>query len=463
MELLGYVRVSRVGGREGESFISTDVQRERIEGYARSQGHAVVEWETDLDQPGSRIERPGFQRALEAVERGQVEGIIVAKLDRFARSVAGAAKALERLEAVNGTLVAVDVGMDTTTSAGNLMRNVLMALAEFELERIRESWEAARNHAIARGVHISNRPAVGYLRGDDGRLVPDPVAAPVIQEVFRRRASGESLSRLCDYLNESLPKDNEGAWSITTVTSILQRRVYLGEAYAGEIVNESAHEPLVAPNLWFAAQALPATYIRRENQSLLAGLIKCAACGYTMTRVGGGSRGYRNYRCTVRHSTGNCPEPARISTKKADGYVLSQISQWIKAGEQDFHASEVEQQLADAQARAESAEAELIAFRDSEAASIIGQDSFLEGLRTRQGTLEAVQQELDTLQHTASAAVIPELTEGAFSSFLEQDEKKQRDLVVMVLDSVTVKRAENPNSKFADPAERMAIHWKQML
>jgi site-specific DNA recombinase len=463
MNLIGYVRVSRVGGREGESFISPDVQRERIEAHASASQHTIVDWETDLDQPGSRLERPAFQSALESVERGEAEGIIVAKLDRFARSVAGAAKALERLEAAKGVLIAVDLALDTSTPPGKLMRNVLMALAEFELERIRESWEAARNHAIGRGIHISNRPAVGYVRGEDGRLEPDPLAAPIIAEVFRMRASGESLTAICDYLNEALPKENGGAWSITTLTSILSRRVYLGEAYAGKVVNANAHEPIVSSNEWFLAQAVPSTYIRRENQSLLAGLIKCAACGYAMTRVGGGSKGYRNYRCTVRHSTGHCPEPSRISTMKADRFVLESVSQWIKQGEQHFKASEIEQQLDDVKQRTEKAEAELVAFRDSEAASIIGQDSFLEGLRVRQESLEIAQQELASIEQTTLAVVVPELTEGVFSDFLNLPQEKQRELIVMVLDSVTVKRAENPNSKLADPAERMEVHWKQLL
>jgi site-specific DNA recombinase len=153
--LIGYVRVSRVAGREGDSFISPAIQRERIEAHAKAHGHEVVAWETDLDQPGSRYQRPGFQRALEAVERRQAEGVIVAKLDRFARSVAGAAQALTRLEASDGVLVAVDLGLDTSNPAGRLMRNVLMALAEFELDRIRESWQSAREHAIGRGIHRS--------------------------------------------------------------------------------------------------------------------------------------------------------------------------------------------------------------------------------------------------------------------------------------------------------------------
>ncbi|MDQ3858884.1 MAG: recombinase family protein [Actinomycetota bacterium] len=66
-ELIGYMRVSRVAGREGDSFISPALQRERIEAHAKAHGHDVISWETDLDQPGSRYQRPGFQRALEAM------------------------------------------------------------------------------------------------------------------------------------------------------------------------------------------------------------------------------------------------------------------------------------------------------------------------------------------------------------------------------------------------------------
>src|SRR5436309_2703997 len=98
MRLIGYVRVSRVNGREGDSFISPTVQRERIEAQALASGNTVVDWQQDLDQPGTKYERPGFQAALEAVERGEADGIAVAALDRFARSVPDAAVALRRLE-----------------------------------------------------------------------------------------------------------------------------------------------------------------------------------------------------------------------------------------------------------------------------------------------------------------------------------------------------------------------------
>src|SRR5215207_1292205 len=221
MRLLAYIRVSRVAGREGDTFISPAVQLETIQRHADGGGHQIVDVLQDLDQPGSRDDRPAFQQALEAVERDEADGLIVAKLDRFARSVAGAARALERLETAGGTLVAVDLGMDTSTPAGRLMRNVLTALAEFELDRIRESWGHARDRAIGRGVHISNVPAAGYQRAADGRLEPDLVAAPIIAEVFRRRGQGDSWDALCAYLDKALPKPNGGGWTRQTVSSMI--------------------------------------------------------------------------------------------------------------------------------------------------------------------------------------------------------------------------------------------------
>src|SRR5262249_11541052 len=140
MRLIGYIRVSQVRGRDGESFISPDVQRERIEAQAKAGGHVLVDVVEDLDQPGSRDDRPGFQRALAAVERGEADGIAGAKLNRFSRNVTGAARALERLEKAGGVLLAADLGLDTSTPTGKLMRNVIFALGEFELDIVRESW-----------------------------------------------------------------------------------------------------------------------------------------------------------------------------------------------------------------------------------------------------------------------------------------------------------------------------------
>jgi DNA invertase Pin-like site-specific DNA recombinase len=97
-----YVRVSRVGGREGDRFISPELQREQIEAVARREGLQVVEVVQELDASGGDASRPGWNRAIEMVERGEVAGICVWNFSRFSRSVRDAVNALGRIEAAGG-------------------------------------------------------------------------------------------------------------------------------------------------------------------------------------------------------------------------------------------------------------------------------------------------------------------------------------------------------------------------
>jgi len=64
----GYVRVSSVGGRKGERFISPSVQRELIEGWANGRGARVLRIIEELDQSGGRTGRPLLEKALRRVE-----------------------------------------------------------------------------------------------------------------------------------------------------------------------------------------------------------------------------------------------------------------------------------------------------------------------------------------------------------------------------------------------------------
>src|SRR5690348_13423488 len=85
-----YVRVSAVRGREGESFISPVEQEDRCRAALRARGLQAGEVFTDLDQSGGKMKRPALDEALERVRGGESGGIIVARVDRFGRTVVGA-------------------------------------------------------------------------------------------------------------------------------------------------------------------------------------------------------------------------------------------------------------------------------------------------------------------------------------------------------------------------------------
>jgi DNA invertase Pin-like site-specific DNA recombinase len=459
MRLIGYIRVSRVGGREGESFISPPVQRERITAAATGGGHTLVDVLEDLDQPGSKYQRPGFQEALRRVEAGEADGMIVAKLDRFARSVSGAAQALERLEQAGGSLIAVDLGMDTSTSAGRLMRNVLMSLAEFELDRIREGWAATREHTIGRGVHISNVPPFGYERDPDGRLRPNAATAPHVRELFLRRAAGDSWRDLAALLDEKAPRER-GSWPVTTLNRMIANRAYLGEAYAGGIVNREAHEPLVSAVEWHAAQGVRQLGRRRNGEgALLAGLIRCASCGRTMTRTADGRRGYLNYSCSGRRASGICSARVKISTQRADTFVERSFLEWLAEHEPaTLSGAAASDELEQDQARLEGAELELAAYRDASAISIIGKQAYLEGLT---GRVRQVQEAQDALasRHVAASSGLRRVT--LEEEWPQMTVAERRTILGAALDHVEVRRAAK-RGQGATAEERLVLVWREL-
>src|SRR5205809_5012821 len=179
----GYIRVSRRGGREGESFISPEVQRKKIAAWAKLHEVEVVAWWEEIDQSGAKLERPLFQQALARCERGESGGIIVARLDRFARSAVDALESIKRLNLAGARLVSVEDNFDGSTPMGRFAIGILTLIAELELERIKENWSSAVTSAVNRGVHISARPPSGYTRDKDGRLQIDKRAAKAVAEV----------------------------------------------------------------------------------------------------------------------------------------------------------------------------------------------------------------------------------------------------------------------------------------
>ncbi|MGI8593638.1 MAG: recombinase family protein [Solirubrobacteraceae bacterium] len=323
----GYTRVSQVRGRSGPSFISPALQRERIEAWAKLQGATVGEMFEELDESGARNDRPLLVEALRRVEAGESHGIVVAKLDRFGRSLVDSLAVIDRIRAAGGVFVSVGDGLDLTTDTGKLVLRIMLSMAEWELDRIRSQWDAARERAVARGVHLGSRRPSGYARGGDGRLRPHPSEAEMITELFGRRAKGTSVRQLCRWLDSlGLPTvTGNRHWTDSTVSHILENRVYLGESRSGAFVNESAHEPLVDPATWQRAQR--PRVIRptkaRHTPTLLSGLLRCAGCSLSMgthfSRRAG--RKTRVYSCLGRSAAGPCPSRSYVSASIVEPYV----------------------------------------------------------------------------------------------------------------------------------------------
>ena len=218
----GYVRVSKVGGRSGESFISPDEQRAAIEAWARSTGSKIIEWHEDLDQSGGTLDRPAFKQAIDRCRTGLTGGIVAAKLDRLTRSVVGLASLIEDAETHGFNVVALDLGLDLHSANGELVANVLGSVAQWERKRRADDWEAARRNAVGRGVPNGRAPR-GYVKRPDGRLEIDETEASKVRQAFRERATGVPFAQI----------GRQFGWSHSTTRQILVNHAYLGVARSG--------------------------------------------------------------------------------------------------------------------------------------------------------------------------------------------------------------------------------------
>jgi site-specific DNA recombinase len=443
MRLAAVLRVSRVAGRQGASFISPDVQREQVEAYARAHGHTITAWHEDLDQPGSTLARPGLQAALAAVDAGDADGIIAAKLDRITRSIVDLGKLLQRARDGGWNLVAVDVGLDLGTPNGKLVAHVLGAIAEWELDRRRADWEESRGRAVARGVHVASKTPTGYRKRDDGRLEPDPETAPIIRELFELRADGAGWTELADHLTRTGVEGPYGArtWIAAAARKIVRNRVYLGEARSGRFVHPAAHEPLVDRATWEAAQrprALPPA--RTREPMLLAGVVRCASCRYVMKAdTMKDARGQRLelYRCRKRHAAGVCPAPTAVLARVLDPWVEEQLLEWAAGQDVVAEAQAATTELDRALELLDQADAELAAFAEGEAVTILGAQVFERGLRARRARVDDAQAAV--LSARTNVASVGRLTSGdVVDAWPELTRAERRELVAAALDAVVV-------------------------
>lgn len=291
----GYVRVSQVAGRKGASFISPSVQREQIEGWAKLHGALVGEVFEELDESGARSDRPMLLEALQRVESGDSQGIVVAKLDRFGRSLIDGLANIERIRAAGGTFVSVQDGLDLGTPTGKLILRIMFSMAEWELDRVRANWDVAQARAVARGIHGGGYTPLGYIRDRmSGKLRVNKREARVVAEVFRRRGEGASIRELVVYLNSTGLKTKRGGTKFvdSSVSNLIGNRVYTGEARSGRHVKEGAHPAIVDEATWQQAQH-PRKARQRPRRSLLGAVVRCAECGAGHAYPGPGYVGQR--------------------------------------------------------------------------------------------------------------------------------------------------------------------------
>src|SRR5215831_14306684 len=193
-----YTRKSTEHGLELE-FNSLDAQHEACEAYVKSQSQegwaALRKRFDDPAYSGGNLDRPALQALLADIEAGQIDVVVVYKIDRLTRSLADFAKLIERFEARSVSFVAVTQQFNSTTSMGRLTLNVLLSFAQFERElaseRVRDKILASRKKGKWNGGTVP----LGY-NTKDKRLIVNPAEAGTVRLIFDRYLASGSLRKL---------------------------------------------------------------------------------------------------------------------------------------------------------------------------------------------------------------------------------------------------------------------------
>ena len=162
----------------------------------------------DREASGRSLNREGLQEALALVESEEAEALVVAKLDRLSRSLVDFAGIMARSRKKGWGLVGLDLGVDTTTPAGELMANVMASVAQWERRIIGQRTKDALAVKKAEGARL-------------GR--PTTLPAHVVRRIERLRDDGLTLRAIVDRLNaDCVPTAHGGReWYPTTVRKVL--------------------------------------------------------------------------------------------------------------------------------------------------------------------------------------------------------------------------------------------------
>ena len=344
-----YCRVSS-DERLDQEFNSIDAQKEAGHAYIASQrAEGWIPVADDYDDPGysgGNTDRPALKRLLADIERGLIDIVVVYKIDRLTRSLADFAKMVDVFDQHDVSFSAVTQQINSATSMGRLMLNVLLSFAQFEREvtseRIRDKIAAAKR----KGMWMGGVPSIGYDVVNRQLVVNDAEAA-VVRRIFAEMLTIGSPTQIA--ANLTAEGITTKAWTTQEgqtrsgtridkkyLHKLLRNRIYLGELSHKGNWYPGAHPPIIDRALWDKVHAVLAkdsharsveTKIRSRTDALLRGLLY-APSGERMYPTYSSKRGHK-YHYYVSKSESRFGAPgksfARLPAPEIEAAVVAQI------------------------------------------------------------------------------------------------------------------------------------------
>jgi site-specific DNA recombinase len=222
MRTIGYVRVST--DRQADHGVSLEAQEAKVRAMAIVRGCELAEVIVDGGESAKDLKRPGVERLIAAVNTGNVDTVIVAKLDRLTRSVKDLCSLLELFEKRRVALISVAESLDTGSAAGRLVITIMGAVTQWEREAIGERTRDALRHKRNQGRRAGNIPFGSRLSPDGEHLEADPAEQASLAEIHRLRRDGTTLRAIAAALNDRAYQTRRGTpWRLESVARLVKQ------------------------------------------------------------------------------------------------------------------------------------------------------------------------------------------------------------------------------------------------
>lgn len=270
--------------------------------------------------------REGFRKMLEAIKKGQYDGIIAWHPDRLARNMKEAGEIIDLLDrGIIKDLKFVSFNFENTPS-GKMHLGITFVLSKQYSDQLSVNVTRGISHAIEDGEHI-NRPKHGYYKDSQQRLRPDGRNHDLIKDAFRLRLEGKTFKYIAQYLNSQHyerayvdASHKPFKWRPQSVQTVLRDPIYTGvvaygEGHIADLTELYDFVPAVSVEDFMRAnnlkggdkelRKLARNYRKGDNvkADLLRGMVYCAECkeprssGITPKKDKGGIKNYFYYRC----------------------------------------------------------------------------------------------------------------------------------------------------------------------
>ncbi|QOJ01020.1 MAG: recombinase family protein [Phycisphaeraceae bacterium] len=355
-----YTRKSTEEGLNQE-FNSLDAQRESAIAYIASQKNegwlCISDKYDDGGFTGGNIERPALKRLMDDIEAGQVNCVVVYKVDRLSRSLMDFARLMELFDRKGVSFVSVTQQFNTTHSMGRLTLNILLSFAQFEREIISERTRDKIASARRKGKYQHGKPILGYdfvpapAPFTGRRLVVNKAEAGRVRRIFELYLEAGSILRVADECNSR--GWTTKSWTTTAgrtvgnrefdktiVSRLLRNPLYLGKVPHNGAVYDGEHEAIIDEDLFRRVQAQlklagarGGASVKNSTGSLLGGLVRCKGCGCAMSpssaskkKPDGSRTRYRYYVCcnAVKRGRQHCAAPS-LPGPALEAFVLDQV------------------------------------------------------------------------------------------------------------------------------------------